>query len=317
VSFGQPQVHHIKGRDRAIGLFIILAFIGVTFGLTQRGMTLWEQRSRIELHTDLQNSYGLEPGMPIDLAGMHVGHVQSVMLKNAQLVRLSLSVDQKYAELLTPDSYLQVSNLLGFSQILGGVSLEIRPGTQPGLLLDGSEIQAIEPVSIDQLVARLRLQEMSDKTASLLAESTGLIQDLRSQNAALSKATENFSRFSVQAVEFGSSMEAVGQDLRRSATRLDQTLITFERDTMAILTELEGLARQGNGIAAEIADMVASLGPVVERLPGLVRSGQQTMGSADQLVDRISGHWLLGGGQQRYRNPSLVWTHDPDLYQEE
>jgi phospholipid/cholesterol/gamma-HCH transport system substrate-binding protein len=96
---------------------------------------------------------GLAEGSPVQLNGVNVGSVESVVLPvriEEEELTVRLSVDRHYAARIREDSYARIKTL----GLLGDKYIEISSGSaEAALIPDGGEIRAAPATDVDKLIA--------------------------------------------------------------------------------------------------------------------------------------------------------------------
>lgn len=138
----QRQTEILVGMFMALG-FCCFATVAIKFGsesfFSEKGYVLTAQFGSIS---------GLKEGAPVEIAGVEVGRVQSVSLKNGQaFVEFFIHSDVKIEE----DSMASIRT----KGIIGEKYVKISPGAEEEFLEAGGEISETESVvDIEELIGK-------------------------------------------------------------------------------------------------------------------------------------------------------------------
>jgi phospholipid/cholesterol/gamma-HCH transport system substrate-binding protein len=131
-----------------VGLFMVLGFVcfavvAVRFG----GQSLFGEKG-YELSATFSSVSGLKEGAPVEMAGVPVGRVEAIELKNGRAV---LKIWLKASLQLEDDAIASVRT----KGLIGEKYLRLAPGASPDLLVDGDEIVETESVvDIEDLIGK-------------------------------------------------------------------------------------------------------------------------------------------------------------------
>lgn len=187
------------GRAFRVGLLVVVALAVLAAGIFLIG-------EKNQLFT-LKNEYfsrfsavsGLNPGNPVQLNGVEVGSVTRIVLPEdpgVRLIRVDLTVDQRYAGRIRADSEARLKTL----GLLGDKYIEITSGSpEAPLLPEGSEIPSAMPTEIAALMASgedvmANITEISSSLRTILGRmerGEGLLGELVSDPETGQKVTEN------------------------------------------------------------------------------------------------------------------------------
>ncbi len=133
-----------------VGLFVIVGMIAVGYlSINLAGLSAFGNNG-YTLIAKFENSSGLKNGAFIELAGVRVGKVKSIILdKETYLSFVKLSIDQGIE--ISDDSIASIRT----AGIIGDKFIKITLGGSDDLLQAGGEIIETEPsISIEELVSK-------------------------------------------------------------------------------------------------------------------------------------------------------------------
>jgi phospholipid/cholesterol/gamma-HCH transport system substrate-binding protein len=117
--------------------------VAVRFG----GQSLFGEKG-YELSATFSSVSGLKEGAPVEMAGVPVGRVEAIELKNGRAV---LKIWLKASLQLEDDAIASVRT----KGLIGEKYLRLAPGASPDLLVDGDEIVETESVvDIEDLIGK-------------------------------------------------------------------------------------------------------------------------------------------------------------------
>ena len=140
-------------REIKVGLLVVAAF--VVLGV---GVFLVSERKNLFA---LKNTYfvrfetvaGLATGNPVQLSGVTVGSVESIVLPervDEQLLTVWIGVDRRFSERVREDSVARIKTM----GLLGDKFVEITSGSpQSAMIRSGGEIVAAPATDVDKLIA--------------------------------------------------------------------------------------------------------------------------------------------------------------------
>ena len=140
------------------GIFIaaLLIVVMITVFMLNKENPLFS--SMINIKTEVKSAQNLKEGAAVQLKGIKVGSVSSIVFKDLDTLQINLSVDNEYSQWIKVDSKISFKT----QGVLGDKFLEISGGTQEaqaisdqGLLVtdEGSQIDLIITKSEDLVVA--------------------------------------------------------------------------------------------------------------------------------------------------------------------
>ncbi len=140
-------------REVKVGLLVLaaLAVLGAGVFLVGERNNLFARKNRYFVRFETVS--GLAAGNPVQLNGVNVGQVESVVLPvdvEEELLTVWITVDRRYAERVRTDSEAKIKTL----GLLGDKYIELSSGS-PGApeIADGGEITAAPATDVDKLIA--------------------------------------------------------------------------------------------------------------------------------------------------------------------
>lgn len=153
------------GIEKKIGLFIIIAIIGVLTVIAFIGIQhdVFTPKTRIYFMAD--SGQGISEDMAVELSGFKIGKVERLSLDDVARVKVELSINTKYMKWIKTDSKARLikEGLMGDSAIV-----EITPGSADA-----------EQVLEDGMIAFERVKGLSEMAEELKDEITPVLTDIK------------------------------------------------------------------------------------------------------------------------------------------
>ena len=130
-----------------VGFFLLLGFLALGYLAVKLGKMEVVGGSGYTVHATFSNVAGLRVGSPVEIAGVDIGWVEGIRLKNYQaVVAFRIKDDVQLPE----DSIASIRT----KGLIGEQLVKIAPGGAEKNLLPGDEIKETEPpVDIMELIA--------------------------------------------------------------------------------------------------------------------------------------------------------------------
>lgn len=312
-------------KEFALGLFILgaallLAYMSITVGKVRFGETMI-------VEAIFENASGIVKDAPVMMAGIEVGHVESMEVKN-QRAKMTLVINPEVQVFADARAEIRAKSLLGEKYIA------IIPGSyESGQLQNGALIEnTMTPVDLDEVLNHLApvltnldphdlntivhtlamsfkgrendLGEMISGASTLLKtvgnnkeEIERIIKNLDGTTA---KANTLLARNGPAIEQMIGNLNAVSNDLRTEAPTLVRNLNDVSEDVKAFTDPLNGpvLARRIDTISAHAEefttslnqhpDLVPNLNSTLSEIPPLLRKAPATLDRLPAVLDQLS-----------------------------
>jgi phospholipid/cholesterol/gamma-HCH transport system substrate-binding protein len=205
--------------ESRIGLVVFAAtviFVGGVMYL--RGVDI--RSKQYSLTVLYRNVTGLKTGDIVTVAGLAIGHVESMSLEGRKIA-VSLSIKEKTK--IPRDS----KAILKSETIMGGKFIEIAPGEEKGVLKDGDSL------------AGMYEADLSELTATLAPISSNVLGILENVNSTFDEPTRL-------------RIKSIVSDLARSAARLDTTVQSGGATAKRAFADLADFSRELSQFARTI-----------------------------------------------------------------
>jgi len=211
------------GLFLGIGLFILAVFIFVVGDIS----TMFDKKG-YTLYTYFDTVAGLEKKTVVRMAGVKVGSVESISLKEGK-AEVALEI---ISEIEIPQDSKATLASLG---LLGEKYIEITPGTEDEMVQPGGKIGSLPPVSFDQLGMIISsvgddIKNTSKAMRELLGEGEARVN--------IKEILQNLSTVSAELREFiGENRPHVTQSLDKA----DRAIETFDQNVQSLSEDLDEL----------------------------------------------------------------------------
>jgi phospholipid/cholesterol/gamma-HCH transport system substrate-binding protein len=266
------------GRALRVGLLVLAALAALAAGIFLIGEKNQLFTLKQDYFTRFATVSGLSRGNPVQLNGVEVGSVTGIVLPESpdeRLIRVDLTVDERYAERIRGDSQARLKTL----GLLGDKYVEITSGspTAPQLAA-GAEIPSAAPTELDALVASgedvmANITEISASLKVILARmerGEGLLGELVSNPETGKRVTDTLVETMDSIKEVASKVEhgkgalprlitddQLADRLSSAVDRLDAVLAAFEEGD-GLLPTLLNDAETRESFTATLASLKTS-----------------------------------------------------------
>ncbi len=184
-----------KGLEKKIGLFIIIALLGIVLTVIAVGIQqdVFSPKTRLFIVTD--SGQDISEGMEVKLRGFNIGKVEKLELTDDARVKVTLSILRSHMQWVKSDSKARLLK----EGVIGANIIDITLGSEKEKSLEHDAQIAFERERglgqvVDQLYAEVvplieDLKRVARRADTLLA---GLPATQQKLDAALTSATKNF-----------------------------------------------------------------------------------------------------------------------------
>lgn len=276
-----------RSAELKVGLLVLAALAVAAVGIFLIGQEtqLFVRKNRY--YSEFLNVSGLQAGNPVQLNGVDVGQVESVILPRdmgESLIRVWISIDRRYAERVREDSQGRIKTL----GLLGDKYVEIISGTPAAAVIpSGGEIPAAPATNVDQLIA-----SGEDTVENIVAISSSLRTILdrmeKGEGLAGKLTTEEGEKLSDSILETMRTVERVAHQIEASEGPLGR-LINDDQLGDDLASAVSGLqavvaqAREGDGLVPRLLGDKAT----ADRFDATLADLETAAGELRRFVDEI------------------------------
>lgn len=154
------------------GVFVLiaLAVLAITIYLIGRQKSLFT--NTFPVYANFKNVSGLQIGNFVRFAGINIGTVEDISIKNDTTVRVDLVLQTRVKPYIKADSKVNIAS----DGLMGDKLIQIAPGTDSAGLLKTGELIAVNPMDMDRLMNKIAaIADNAQIITNNLGEITGKI----------------------------------------------------------------------------------------------------------------------------------------------
>jgi phospholipid/cholesterol/gamma-HCH transport system substrate-binding protein len=283
--------------EAKVGVFVVIAVIILGYMSMKVGKLSFSGEKGYDLHVIFDSATGLAPDVPVEIAGVEIGRVGSISLKNGK----ALVVLRFHPDIVIRQDAKAIIRTRG---ILGDKFVEIVPGMESSpVMKPGERIVRTAPVT-DMDVLMNTLGEVAqdikvlthslsnviggeEREATLIAivenvkqMTEALNQTIRANQEEISAIVDNLSHFSETIKDIGDQNKDDIRHIINTAREMSGTMEMLVAD----LSEITDKINQGKG----------SIGKLINE-DDTVRSLNETLASLNEITEKIKqGEGTLG-----------------------
>lgn len=160
----QDEDARFKGLERKIGVFVLVAVVGILFAVASIGIQQGVFASTTKIYFVTDSGQDINERMAVKLSGFKIGHVVRLALTETAKVRVTLSINDKYMQWVRSDSKASLLKE-GF---IGDAVIEISPGSDKN-----------GPLPEESVIVFEREPGLTDVVNNLYDEIVPLLKDLK------------------------------------------------------------------------------------------------------------------------------------------
>lgn len=295
-----PRRGEAGRREWKVGLLVLVALVLLSFGIFLIGeqSNLFSRKNEYFIY--FPNVGGLNEGNPVQLNGVEVGTVRSIVLPTeaaSEQIKVTIEVDRRYADRIREDSEARIKTL----GLLGDKFVELTsgsPGEEP--IPPGGVIPAAAPTNVDKLIASG--EDVMDNVVQISADLRDILQRMEQGEGLLGELTtesETGRRVTDAVIETMESVQRVATEIEQGdgpLSRLihDQELADSLTGSVARLEGVLDKAENGEGLLPALLNdpstkeefnaTLQQLREVATNLEGFSRELQEGEGLLPRLI---------------------------------
>jgi phospholipid/cholesterol/gamma-HCH transport system substrate-binding protein len=276
---------HLLDFLAILGLLVIaVAVATVILGKQRLTLPAWVPlvgQDFFMLEAELSTAQAITPGQgqTVNVAGVEVGEIASVKLRDGKAI-IGMKIEPRHARI-----YQDASILLRPKTGLKDMVAELTPGTrEAGRLEEGAVIpvsQTLPDVNLDEILATLDADTRDFLVLLLNDGAEGLGSEAKGRR--LADAIRRLEPTAKYAREINEQLAVRRRNLARVVHNF--SLLTDQlgrRDT-----QLTNFVQNSNAVFDTLASQDASLKAILQRLPGTLRTTQETLGKVDTFAQEL------------------------------
>jgi len=230
--------------ETKVGIFVVLGLIALAYMTIRVEKIGIGAKKGYTIFADLDSAQGLVRNSLVRIAGVDIGRVSDISLKNGK-ARVAMNIKKDIKIRKGAKVYIRTEGLLGEKYI------EIEQGVlKENVGPDGFIAQGAPPVDIDQVVSQL----------------SSIATDIKSVTGPLSKA--------LGGKEGEKSVKNIVENIKEVTTDLKNIIKNNENKINTLITNLDKFSRDLPKISNDAKNMVASLNNISKK----IEKGEGTLG---------------------------------------
>lgn len=276
-------------QEKLVGVFVLSALVillAVLFSLLRKQHFFEEY---FVLYARVQSAAGLSTETSVQISGFEVGSVSNIEITEKNDILLTLSILQRYRNLIRTDSVAKISSLN--ATILGKSIVEITAGApQLDVVSDGKELLVIESASIDTVIAKAQgtlqtVERMIENISELVASID--VQDVHDTVASMNHMAANLSAMSDHIVAGKGGVGSLLYDEKLEQT-FEQGIANLERATL------------------RLDDMMKKINRDSDKLPEMLDDVQAVIDETRQTIEATQRIWPISSAIGKPENKPLL-----------
>lgn len=273
-----------------VGAFVMIPMAGlIVVGIFMaKAEHLFEEKYILVL--TLSKSYGLEPGMPVLMAGIPIGRVQAVAFDEQGAIDVALQVRRQYQEKIRTDSVAS----LGKSGILvGQTQVQIAMGSKDlPMLQDGATIQVVELHDVADMIDEIKPVLASvQRTLLRVEEITNSVHEAVQTGGQVlvnvERATRELPVVMATVQRTAASVEKTTGTLPDLTASVKKTVMTLDRiagDVRTVTEKLPAVTASAQEAVNNIRAATEDVRNMTRELPPLVNTANATLDDVNTIV---------------------------------
>lgn len=293
-----------------VGAFVMIPMAGlIVVGIFMaKAEHIFEEK--IILTASLARSYGLEPGMPVLMAGIRIGRVREVAFDDKGTIHMGLEIYGQYRDKIRTDS---VASVIKSSLLVGQTQVQIAMGSkdQP-MMQDGATIRVTEPRD---------MAEMMDEIKPVLASVQRTLLRVEEITNSVHAAVQTGGQVLVNVERATRELPVVMASVQRTATSVEKTTGTLPdltasvKKTVLTLDHIAGDVRTVTGklpaVTASALEAVNNIRAATEDVRNLTRELPPLVNTANATLDDVNT--IVRGAKKTFPVSTMVKNAEPKV----
>jgi phospholipid/cholesterol/gamma-HCH transport system substrate-binding protein len=273
-----------------VGAFVLVPLLG----LIVVGMFVAKAEHLFEktyvLVARLSKSHGLEPGMPVLMAGIRIGQVQDVAFDDQGAIRVVLEVRKQFEDKIRADS---VATIGKSALLVGQTQVHVSMGsTDQPVLKDGDTIKVVEPRDMGEMLDEIKpvlasVQRTLLRVEEMVKDAHGAIQTGQQVLRNVERATRELPTVVESVQRTAAAIEKTTASLPYLTSSIVKTVGTVDgiaSDVRILTGRLPMVAASAQDAVDNIKVATESVRHLTKELPPLLRSAQATLDDVQTIV---------------------------------
>lgn len=284
---------HSMSRGRIaqiVGAFVMIPLVGlIVVGVFMaKAEYLFEEKYLLSAR--LTKSYGLEPGMPVVMAGIRIGRVQEVAFDDRGTIHMALQVFRQYQDKIRADS---VASIIKSSLLVGQTQVQIAMGSvDKPVLQDGATITVTEPRDMAEMVDEikpvlasvqrtlLRVEDITKDVHAAVQTGGQVLVNVERATRELPVVVTSVQRTAASVEKTTSSLPDLTASIKKTVTTLDRIV----GDVRVVTGKLPAVTESAQEAVNNIREATESVKNLTKEIPPLVHTANATLEDVNTIV---------------------------------
>lgn len=289
-------VHELKkgSLEKIAGLFVLSA-LGILFIVFLfMGGRQYIFAGQYQIHTILNEGYGLKAGSPVNLAGVEIGNVKSIRFNDQNKIDLTLNIQKKYKDKIRTDSTATAVS----QNLMGNMALSISIGSlSKPIVADGGKIQGINFSGTDRMLSGIN--PILAKANEAITNIIYITNKLNSPLSKINNILEKLDKVSEEIEEGRGNIGALLKDknLYSNLTKVAETSQKFLASLEGVATDIQKASKKFPKLVDKTETSMIAIQKSAEKLPYLLEDGQKLISSI--YNSNTDFNKLIGNGSEQ------------------
>ncbi len=273
-----------------VGAFVIIPIAGlIVVGIFMAKAEHMFEEKHI-LTANLTRSYGLEPGMPVLMAGIRIGRVREVAFDDKGTIHMAMEVYGQYRDKVRADS---VASVIKSSLLVGQTQVQIVMGSkdQP-MLQDGATIKVVEPRDMAEMIDEvkpvlasvqrtlLRVEEITNDVHAAVQTGGQVLINVERATRELPVVVASVQRTAASVEKTTGALPDLTAAVKKTVTSLDRVV----GDVRTVTGKLPAVTESAQEAVNNIRAATESVKNLTRELPPLVQTANATLDDVNTIV---------------------------------
>ena len=303
-------------KNIILGVFVtlgVLLFMGAIYFIGAQ-QNLFGSVTRV--HAVFNNVSGLQVGNNVRFSGINVGTVESIDIISDSSVRVTFVLDQSAGKFIKKDAEASI----GSAGLMGNKIVSISAGSPDvGSIEDGDEIDATDPIEVQQIIADL---QKTTESAKLISDNFAIISE-RLKNGegivgnlfvdtimtkTLDEILLTFEEASYNALTISQDLALISEKTRKGEGFLGQllvddalnkrldaaidTLVKIGGSSSVILGNLEKFSEKLNNTESTLGKVLTDT-TMAKEIDQTIQDVRDATQRIDNAAEKVNNHWFL------------------------
>lgn len=283
--------------EAKVGILVLIGILLLGYMTLKLGQFQISKEKGMLISAMFDTASGLKKGVPVEIAGIEIGTVESISLKQGRAL---------VTMLIRSDLDLRVDSraIIRTAGVLGDKYIEIIPGlTGAPLLKDGDQlVRTTAPADMDQLM--MKISEISDD----IRQVTKSLNDVFGGTEGTANMREILNNLS----EMSETLSTMISENRESLSLLIENLTAFSKDIQSISSdnkeEIKSILANLSQTSEQLAHTITAVREISEKISQgtgtlgqlinedtVIKTLDRTLASLNEVIDKINrGEGTLG-----------------------